>query len=50
MFPFHPKNDGIVGVDTAMWDLDLGPGTHLGTVAGLTQYVYYQYVIYQIAN
>ncbi|RXW14422.1 hypothetical protein EST38_g11436 [Candolleomyces aberdarensis] len=36
VYPFYPKSDGIVGVDTAMWDSDLGPGTHLGTVAGLT--------------
>ncbi|KAF6752867.1 Alpha/Beta hydrolase protein [Ephemerocybe angulata] len=33
---FYTKSDGIVGVETAKWDTDLGPGTHLGTVAGLT--------------
>lgn len=33
---FYTKSDGIVGVETASWGEDLGEGTHLGTVPGLT--------------
>ncbi|KAJ3526780.1 hypothetical protein NMY22_g10035 [Coprinellus aureogranulatus] len=33
---FYSKSDGIVGVESASWGEDLGPGTHLGTVPGLT--------------
>lgn len=36
---YYSKHDGVVGVDSAVWGPDLGPGTHLGTVPGLTQYV-----------
>lgn len=33
---YYSKHDGVVGVDSAIWGPDLGPGTHLGTIAGLT--------------
>ncbi|KAJ2936154.1 hypothetical protein H1R20_g942, partial [Candolleomyces eurysporus] len=39
--PVHPSSrlfgqtDGLVNTSSAVWDNDLGPGTHLGTVEGL---------------
>jgi len=33
----HGPTDGVVEVDSAVWENDLGPGTHLGTVRGLDQ-------------